>query len=262
MIINEIDTRVVIGIALFVLLLIILLSMIFSKHFGSNAIGPRGLPGLPGPPGPEGLAGEPGPIGPAGPPGPIVDWQSLAGKPTFSTVAFSGNYSDLINRPSLATVATTGKYADLIERPNVFHVKGDTPVVNGVGLITTLKDHFTNQFSLPVGTMGATFSVTGQLWCRIIDPTFPGSQIALLEIGAFNGGSSEASKYSYVRIRESNNPGIDSRYRFLIYVQDVGPINTGLIEVRIALFYRELGLLDITLVSNSFTGHLVINPYT
>jgi hypothetical protein len=260
---EEPDTRYIVLIwTLVAALLIIVFSMIFSRMFASGAVGSRGLPGLPGPPGPDGFPGDTGPQGPPGPPGPVVDWQTLAGKPTFSTVAFTGSYTDIIDKPNLATVASTGKYSDLIAKPNIFHVKGDTPVVDGIGLITTLKDHFTNEFSLPVGTMGTTFSLTGQLWCSIIDPTFPGSQIALLDIGVFNGGSSESSKHSFVRVRESNNPDIDSRYRFLIYVQDTGLLNIGLIEVRIALFYRELGLTDITLVSNSFTGHLVINPYT
>jgi hypothetical protein len=175
-------------------------------------------------------------------------------------VSFSGQYSDILNPPNLSAVAFSGNYLDVISRPNVFHVKGNTPTVNGIGLITTLFDHFTNQFGLPVGPMGSTFSLSGLLWCRITDPTFPGEQICLLEVGAYNG-STEVSKHSFVRVRESNNPSINDRYRFLIYVQDTSPLNVGILEVRIALFYRETGLTDITLVSNSFTGHLIINPF-
>ncbi len=44
-------------------------------------------------------------------------WTSLTGKPTFSTVAISGNYSDLINLPTLSTVAGTGNYNDLTNKP-------------------------------------------------------------------------------------------------------------------------------------------------
>jgi peptide methionine sulfoxide reductase MsrB len=58
-------------------------------------------------------------------------WASLAGKPTFATVASSGSYNDLTNRPTLfngtwtsltgkpsfATVATSGSYNDLSDQP-------------------------------------------------------------------------------------------------------------------------------------------------
>lgn len=38
-------------------------------------------------------------------------------KSWFSTVATSGNYSDLSGKPSLATVATSGEYNDLVNKP-------------------------------------------------------------------------------------------------------------------------------------------------
>jgi hypothetical protein len=239
-------------------ILIILFSLTFTRMVSSGSVGPRGLPGVPGLPGPEGSSGE---QGPPGPPGPATNWDGLAGKPTFSTVAFTGNYTDLTSPPNLSTVALTGNYYDLVSRPLLFHVRGNTPLVNGVGLITTLKDHFTDDFRFPLGQMGLTFSVTGLIWCRIEDPTFPGSQIALLEFGAFNGGIPETLKHSFIRIREANNSDIDTRYRFLVYVQDTSLFDTGALEVRIAVFYKENGLADISLVSNSFTGHMIVNPF-
>lgn len=51
---------------------------------------------------------------------PPVSWSSLTGKPTFATVATSGNYTDLTGRPSLAAVATSGSYTDLNNKPTLF----------------------------------------------------------------------------------------------------------------------------------------------
>jgi hypothetical protein len=53
------------------------------------------------------------------------DWTATTGaavilnKPTLSTVATSGDYSDLLNTPNLATVATSGSYNDLIDKPTI-----------------------------------------------------------------------------------------------------------------------------------------------
>jgi hypothetical protein len=53
------------------------------------------------------------------------DWTATTGvavilnKPTLSTVATTGDYSDLLNTPNLATVATTGSYNDLIDKPTI-----------------------------------------------------------------------------------------------------------------------------------------------
>ena len=56
------------------------------------------------------------------------DYDDLTDKPdlsiyatsaSLSTVAFSGNYTDLSNTPTLATVATTGAYSDLTGTPTI-----------------------------------------------------------------------------------------------------------------------------------------------
>jgi hypothetical protein len=38
----------------------------------------------------------------------------------LATVAFSGEYADLLHRPTLASVATSGEYADLLNKPALF----------------------------------------------------------------------------------------------------------------------------------------------
>lgn len=57
-----------------------------------------------------------------------VTWNDVTGKPTFATVATSGDYDDLIDKPdlsiyaqsaNLATVATTGDYDDLTNKPTI-----------------------------------------------------------------------------------------------------------------------------------------------
>ena len=51
------------------------------------------------------------------------DWNATSGmaailnKPTLSSVAISGEYSDLLNKPTLSNVATSGDYNDLINKP-------------------------------------------------------------------------------------------------------------------------------------------------
>lgn len=47
------------------------------------------------------------------------EWTVIANKPTFATVATTGQYNDLLGRPTLATVATTGSYNDLTNRPTL-----------------------------------------------------------------------------------------------------------------------------------------------
>lgn len=57
-----------------------------------------------------------------------VSWSDVSNKPTFATVATSGDYDDLIDKPDLsiyaesadlATVATTGDYDDLLNKPTL-----------------------------------------------------------------------------------------------------------------------------------------------
>ena len=77
-----------------------------------------------------------------------VSWSDVSNKPSFATVATSGDYDDLLNKPtipaaqvnsdwnaasgvaqilnkpSLATVATSGSYADLSNKPTIPSVSG------------------------------------------------------------------------------------------------------------------------------------------
>ena len=76
-----------------------------------------------------------------------VDWSDITNKPTFATVATSGDYDDLIDKPdlsvyalsaNLATVATSGSYNDLSNKPTIPVV--DYPVtdvtVGGTSVVT------------------------------------------------------------------------------------------------------------------------------
>jgi uncharacterized protein (TIGR02145 family) len=47
----------------------------------------------------------------------VPAWSDVSGKPTFSTVATSGNYNDLSNKPTFSAVATSGNYSDLAGAP-------------------------------------------------------------------------------------------------------------------------------------------------
>lgn len=125
--------------------------------------GPKGDTGAQGPKGDTGETGATGPQGPQGPQGEpgedgtivsgtndgtnwttltidgdtydipqggssTVDWSDIQNKPTFATVATSGDYDDLSDKPDLsiyaesadlATVATTGDYDDLTNKPTI-----------------------------------------------------------------------------------------------------------------------------------------------
>jgi hypothetical protein len=84
--------------------------------------GPIGNTGIQGPTGPQGLTGPEGPDGPqgvqgvAGPAGSNA-WADITSKPSFASVATTGDYTDLVNKPALSTVATSGAYGDLSGKP-------------------------------------------------------------------------------------------------------------------------------------------------
>lgn len=84
---------------------------------------------------------------PSGGGGGSVTWNTLTGKPTFSTVATSGSYTDLINKPSFSDVATSGDYDDLINTPSVPTASNTTPNAvsatgaAGVGATYARGDH-------------------------------------------------------------------------------------------------------------------------
>jgi len=54
-----------------------------------------------------------------------VTWASVTGKPSFATVATSGDYADLSNKPALADVAESGLYSDLSGTPSVPSASND-----------------------------------------------------------------------------------------------------------------------------------------
>ena len=63
-----------------------------------------------------------------------VTWASVTGKPTFATVATSGQYADLSNKPALSDVATSGLYSDLSGTPSIPAAGNATPSeVSSVG---------------------------------------------------------------------------------------------------------------------------------
>lgn len=109
----------------------------------TGAQGPKGDTGAEGPQGPRGIQGEQGPAGPAGADGPAgpqgpkgdsgdpvtitvndqtytasdgnitlpnyptsLEWDAIENKPTFATVATSGDYDDLIDKPSIPTATS------------------------------------------------------------------------------------------------------------------------------------------------------------
>lgn len=103
---------------------------------------------------------------------PPQTWTSITGKPTFSIVATSGSYNDLLNKPSipsaqvnsdwnsnsgisqilnrpiLATVATSGSYLDLSNKPTIYSFTGlSTQYTKGDGTYATFPttvSSFTN----------------------------------------------------------------------------------------------------------------------
>lgn len=76
-----------------------------------------------------------------------VAWASVTGKPTFATVATSGDYADLTGKPTLATVATSGSYTDLTNKPTIPSLTGyatetfvNTAITNLVGAAPSALD--------------------------------------------------------------------------------------------------------------------------
>ena len=58
----------------------------------------------------------------------------IQNKPSLSTVATSGSYTDLSNKPSLSTVATSGSYNDLSNKPTI--PTNNNQLTNGAGYTT------------------------------------------------------------------------------------------------------------------------------
>ena len=63
------------------------------------------------------------------------DYTDLSNTPSLSTVATSGDYTDLLNKPSLSTVATSGDYTDLSNKPTIPTNTSD--LTNDSGFVTS-----------------------------------------------------------------------------------------------------------------------------
>ena len=98
-----------------------------------------------------------------------LDWNYLTSKPTFSTVATSGAYSDLSGTPTLATVATSGAYSDLTGTPTLATVAtsgaysnlSGTPTLATVATSGAYSDLTGTPTLATVATSGAYSDLTG-----------------------------------------------------------------------------------------------------
>jgi len=81
---------------------------------------------------------------------PAQTWESITGKPSFSTVANTGNYSDLLNKPNiynftgLSTQYTKGDGTYAIFPTSLSAFNNDSGFVNSTSLSTTLNSYTTN----------------------------------------------------------------------------------------------------------------------
>ena len=88
-----------------------------------------------------------------------VSWGSVTDKPTFSTVATTGSYTDLIDKPALSDVAESGDYADLTNTPAIPAASNTTPNATsatgaaGVGSTYARGDHQHAHGNLNGGTL-------------------------------------------------------------------------------------------------------------
>lgn len=101
------------------------------------------------------------------------DWLSTTGpsrvlnKPSFSTVATTGNYSDLIGRPTLSVVAGTGSYTDLINRPTIPPAQ-----VNADWNSTAGSSQILNKPTIPAAQLPADWNATTGATRIINKPNF------------------------------------------------------------------------------------------
>lgn len=163
-----------------------LLSVPYALYSENGTPGPKGDKGDPGLPGLTGMKGDKGDAGAKGDKGDkgdtgdpgvaIDDTQTLADKTwssskintelglkantsSLSTVATSGDYSDLNNKPTLSTVATSGSYNDLGNKPTLFSgAYGDltgTPSLSTVAASGNYNDLTNKPILAPVATSGS-----------------------------------------------------------------------------------------------------------
>lgn len=114
------------------------------------------------------------------------DWNATTGiarilnKPTLSTVAISGLYSDLSNRPTLSTVATSGSYNDLLNKPNLFS-GSYVDLTNKPTIPVNIQDLSNVDITSP--TTGQVLKFDGTQWVNSID-----------DVSSGGGGSSLQSR--------------------------------------------------------------------
>jgi Chaperone of endosialidase len=72
-----------------------------------------------------------------------ITWSMVGEKPTFSTVATTGSYIDLLNKPALCNVALSANYSDLNGKPALCNVATTASWADLFGKPTKLSD-FTN----------------------------------------------------------------------------------------------------------------------
>jgi hypothetical protein len=110
------------------------------------------------------------------------DWNATSGvarilnRPSLSTVATSGSYTDLINKPTLSTVSTTGSYDDLLNKPSLF--SGDYGDLSNKPLVPEVIQDLSN-VSIVNPTTGQVLKFDGTNWVNLED-----------DISAGGGGSS------------------------------------------------------------------------
>ena len=153
-----------------------------------------------------------------------TDWNNIANKPDFATVATSGSYDDLnnkptipaaqvnsdwnassgvsqiLNKPTLATVATSGSYSDLSNTPNLTTVatSGSYNDLNDKPTIPTKTSDLTND-------SGFT-SFSGDYDDLTNKPTIPAAQVNS-DWNASSGVSQILNKPSLATVATSGDYG-------------------------------------------------------
>lgn len=114
------------------------------------------------------------------------DWNATTGvsrilnKPSLSTVATSGAYSDLSGRPTLSTVATSGSYNDLLNKPNLFSGSYND-LTNKPSIPVNIQDLANVDVTSP--TTGQVLKFDGTQWVNSVD-----------DVSSGGGGSSLQSR--------------------------------------------------------------------
>ena len=100
------------------------------------------------------------------------NYNDLANKPSFATVATTGSYTNLLDKPTYATVATTGSYNDLTNKPTIpdlatLATVASTGVYSDLtGKPTLFSGSYTDLANKPtfatVATTGAYSDLTGK----------------------------------------------------------------------------------------------------